>query len=955
MRLTRPLAGLLFVAAGILACGNETTTPPAPVPTSIEPSTTNVSLNALGASQQVTATVRDQNDQPIAGLALTFVSADPAVASVSGSGLVTAEGNGNTTVTVSHGSVFFPVTVGVSQVVTQLTKTGGDQQNGQVATQLATAIDVELRDSRGNPVPGGVVPNATVQFAAANGGSVTDFMVTANAAGRASTTWTLGTGAGTQQVDVSLVGGTATTQFSATGTAAAADTVVLFSGNSQTAPNSTALPDSLVVRVEDQYGNGVPGHQVGFSVTSGGGSVSPATANTGANGRAATRWTLGVSLGTQTADAATSPGVPGSPVGFTATATNLSLLAIAPDTLVEGATATLAGTGFDATPANNSVTIDGVTATVTLASPTSLTVTVPSFSCQPARSVSVQVTVGAGNTNPLSHPLNPASMVNLAVGQQQIILDPANFCLQFAATASSQVYLVGLQSLSEVPSNLTATRVIAATGFPSPAPPSPVVQGLAAGGSGLAPVFSPRQTRWLRHRQAEARLQAETEGFLAGLGARATGYVRAPAAAAGFVDSTVAIGDTLTAIRVYNGGGTCGSFDPITTVVRAKGLRSIWLEDVANPLNGYTLADLDSLSKYFDNIIFATDTSYFGSPGDRDGNRRIVVVVTKEVNQRDTRLLGFVLNCDFSPRSANPASNDGEFFYAKAPDPTGTFGSVYSRTSAFDDAPFLIAHEFTHIIQFARRIPISGAFTSWLFEGQATFAEEVNGFAVAGRTTGQNYGFAVAFNTPVSTPIDWHSGAFTDLAFYYGFESSSTRKTAAPHECTWIGRNPEEGNNGPCSGGRDVYGVPWSFYRWVSDQFGSGFGGGEQGLMKAVIGNPAGGFANIAGTVGVSIDTLLAQWAAALYVDDRVLGATARLTIPSWNLVDVESGLFATARLTPIEVLFSTFDQARNVRAGSNAYFRISGTSRPATAVRARSSTDAQLAEPMTMWIVRLQ
>lgn len=953
MRPIRWFAAVCLMAGGGFACGSETTNPPQPVPTSLALSTTSVNFAALGATQQVAAVVRDQNDQPITGATVTFASSNLGVATVSPTGLITAVANGSANVTVTHGSLSGQIAVSVAQVVTEVVKTAGDMQTGEVAAELGTALEVQLRDARGNAVPGGV-PNTTVQFVTADGGSVSPPSIMADGNGRASTMWTLGTGAGTQLLTASVQGGTASAAFVATATAGAADTVVKVSGDNQTAPNATELPDSLVVRVEDQYGNPVSGHQVEFSATSGGGAVNPLSMPTGMNGEAWTRWTLGATLGAQAAQAQTTPALSGSPVAFTATATDLSLISVAPDTIVEGASATLAGTGFDPTPGNNTVMIDGVSATVTMASPTSLTVTVPSFSCQPARGVDVQVTVGGSSTNTLSHPLNPPSIVSLSVGQQQIVLDPANFCLQFAASPSSEAYLIGVQSLSETPSNLTPTRLLSATGFPSPAPSAAVAPFRRPGATARGPEPSSRQERWIRHRAAETRvrdadfraIRSRPTAALLGRSARVPQVI---------IPGTVNVGDTVKNVRVWDLASNCTGFDSIAVVVRAKGTRGIWVEDTANPINGYTVTDFDSLSNYFDNIIFDTDTSYFGDPGDLDGNDRIAIVVTKEVNRRSTGPLGFVGSCDFFSRASAPTSNEGEFFYAKAPDVTGTFGSVYSRNDAFADAPFLIAHEFSHIVQFGRRLPLGGAvFTSWLLEGQATFAEEVNGFAVTGRMPGQNYGFAVAFNNPPSTPIDWHVGAFTDLALYYGFETSTTRKPEAPHECTWIGRS-DEGNNGPCIPEREVYGVPYSLYRWISDQFGSGFTGGERGFHKAIIGNPAGGYAAIAGTVGVSIDTLLAQWAASLYVDDRVPGAAARLTIPSWDLVDIESNLFATARLQPIEVLFSTFDQARNVRGGSTAYFRISGTSRPATAVRARSSSDTALPGTMNIWIVRLQ
>ncbi|HEX8693865.1 MAG TPA: hypothetical protein VF746_15695 [Longimicrobium sp.] len=60
------------------------------------------------------------------------------------------------------------------------------------------------------------------------------------------------------------------------------------------------LPDVVAVRVVDAQGRGVPNAAVHLSVTSGGGSVSPAAAGTDANGRVTAMWTLG-GEGAQTA------------------------------------------------------------------------------------------------------------------------------------------------------------------------------------------------------------------------------------------------------------------------------------------------------------------------------------------------------------------------------------------------------------------------------------------------------------------------------------------------------------------------------------------------------------------------------------------------------------------------------------------------------------------------------
>lgn len=213
MRLTGQLAGVALVLTG-LACGGPSD-PPVAVPTSLTLSTSAASFDALGATLQIGVTVRDQDNEPIPGLTATYATGNAAVATVSPGGLVTAAGNGSTDITVSHGTLSARLPVTVAQVVTQLARVGGDQQTGLVGNELPTPVEVELRDSRGNPVPGPLA-TATVLFAAGQGGSVGEASVTVGANGRASTRWTLGGAEGTQQLTATLQGGAASAQFTAT-------------------------------------------------------------------------------------------------------------------------------------------------------------------------------------------------------------------------------------------------------------------------------------------------------------------------------------------------------------------------------------------------------------------------------------------------------------------------------------------------------------------------------------------------------------------------------------------------------------------------------------------------------------------------------------------------------------------------------------------------------------------
>jgi VCBS repeat-containing protein len=102
----------------------------------------------------------------------------------------------------------------------------------------------------------------------------------------------------------------------------AAATIVVVRGDGQGAAVGAVLPESLVVRVTDSNGRPVQNQGVTFAVTAGGGSVAPTSTTTGADGVAATQWTLGPTAGPQrTTATATGSGAPANvSIAFTATA-----------------------------------------------------------------------------------------------------------------------------------------------------------------------------------------------------------------------------------------------------------------------------------------------------------------------------------------------------------------------------------------------------------------------------------------------------------------------------------------------------------------------------------------------------------------------------------------------------------------------------------------------------------
>jgi hypothetical protein len=206
-RWTAPSTFLLVLGLGVAGCGGGTE-PNVPAAAALSAST--VSLAAIGQTAQLTATITDQGGNAIDSPALTWTSANTAVATVSSSGLVTAMGNGATVVTVSAGEASAHAEVTVAQVPTQVQKVAGDSQTATPGQPVALPLTVQVSDASGSPVA-----NVAVSFAATAGTLGTTSASTGDD-GRASTAFVpLATGA--QQVTASVVNTSLTTSFTETG------------------------------------------------------------------------------------------------------------------------------------------------------------------------------------------------------------------------------------------------------------------------------------------------------------------------------------------------------------------------------------------------------------------------------------------------------------------------------------------------------------------------------------------------------------------------------------------------------------------------------------------------------------------------------------------------------------------------------------------------------------------
>jgi len=198
----------------------------------------------------------------------------------------------------------------------------GNAQTAPVLTELPQPVVVKVTDAQGHKVK-----NQVVNFVVtAGGGHVFAGTAITNDDGIAQERWTLGGVAGSPQTLEARAVDSATGEalvfgtFTATATPGAPAQASAYGGSAGTADTivvgvaGSVVEDSFAVQVRDAQGNPVPGVQVAWAVTSGGGTVtSPVT--TDAAGVARTQWVLGTAAGpTQTAQAT----VAGATVRFTA-------------------------------------------------------------------------------------------------------------------------------------------------------------------------------------------------------------------------------------------------------------------------------------------------------------------------------------------------------------------------------------------------------------------------------------------------------------------------------------------------------------------------------------------------------------------------------------------------------------------------------------------------------------
>lgn len=166
----------------------------------------------------------------------------------------------------------------------------GNGQSAQAGKTLPGAIVLRVLDENGRGVPKQV---ATL-VVTAGGGTVNPATVVSDSSGEMKLNWTLGSANPSQSL-VATLNGTIGVNVSATAIFPSA--VIVAQGQLQSGKVAAVLKNDIVIRVVGASNQPMIGVPVTFTVTEGGGGISPQSGVTNALGEFSTKWTLGAAQG----------------------------------------------------------------------------------------------------------------------------------------------------------------------------------------------------------------------------------------------------------------------------------------------------------------------------------------------------------------------------------------------------------------------------------------------------------------------------------------------------------------------------------------------------------------------------------------------------------------------------------------------------------------------------------
>ena len=301
-----------------------------------------------GFTNPLSVTVLDANSIPIPNYAVVFTApgsgasgmfsntSNTVTINTNSSGVAnagtftansTAGGPYSVSATAGPASTNFSLTNNPGGAAT-ISITQGNNQSATVNNAFGTTLQVVVKDSGNNPVPG-VNVTFTAPPSGASGtftGNVTTVVIATDSTGLATEAFTANTMAGSYNVTAAAQGD-GSTSFSLTNNPGNAFSITPTSGSGQSTHINMPFGSPLVATVKDNFGNVIPNASVTFSAPAGAvpsgtfsNNTTTITANTGATGTLSETFTANSTAGGPYTVSASTPGV-ATPANFSLTNT----------------------------------------------------------------------------------------------------------------------------------------------------------------------------------------------------------------------------------------------------------------------------------------------------------------------------------------------------------------------------------------------------------------------------------------------------------------------------------------------------------------------------------------------------------------------------------------------------------------------------------------------------------
>jgi hypothetical protein len=354
---------------------------------------------------------------------------------------------------------------------------------------------------------------------------------------------------------------------------------------------------------------------------------------------------------------------------------------------------------------------------------------------------------------------------------------------------------------------------------------------------------------------------------------------------------------------------SCDDFVQTTAKARVVGTRVAIFVDTLAPAPGYSDPTLTAVGTLFDDFLYPTDTTAFGSESDIDDNGVVIVLLTQRVNALSpdcevtgSVILGYFFGADLLQLSTNnPGSNEAEIFYGLVPDPDNPACRI-SEAFARTRLPATFIHEFQHMISFNQHRLVRGASSeeTWLNEGLSHFAEELGARRLPA---------AECSPPPGSCFQDFLKTGDISNAYAY-LQSTEDFFLIEP---------------GSSTGTLEERGANWLFVRWLADHFASDSVLGTD-LTRRLVATTLLGASNVTAQTGVDFSILVPEWQMANYLDDLpgFDQPGSRLRYKTWNFRQVfPDSLQQPFPLVPDDVSGSGYSHTGVLRAGSGRHVLV--------------------------------